>query len=139
MRVWNISHFTGDPIYIKISGKRCAPGKSIEIDSITKKESALVGSYIYVGDSLPEPKASSTDPMTVKECRKVLEAKDKEELLSLCKSISPAVGSDLSSKSKFWLASKIAKAIYSEDYSVDPGRFLWTNLWTRVGNGYRRD
>ena len=138
MRVWNISHLTGDALYITISGKRCSPGKSIEVDSITDKESNLVGTYIYVGDKLPKVAESTGDPLTQSECRKVLESKSVEELLLLTKSVSPPIGSDLGKKSKFWLSSKIANAIYSSSFVVDPGTFLWTNLWTKMGNGYRR-
>lgn len=138
MRVWNITNLTGDPKFIVISGKRCSPGKSVEVDSITKKERALEGSYIYVGDLLPEVAVSGLDPLTKAECKSYLKSKSKEDLLALTKFISPSVGKDLENKSEFWLRSKIVNAIFSELFEVSPSAFLWTNLWERSGSGYRR-
>lgn len=138
MRVWNITHLTGEPKFIVISGKRCSPGKSVEVESVTKKERTLEGSYIYIGDVLPEETVSSEEPLSQDECKEYLSSKNKKELLLLSKYISPPLSSDTDSKSEFWLRSKIANAIFSDSYEVSPGVFLWTNLWVRLGSGYRK-
>lgn len=138
MRVWNITHLTGEPRVIYVSKKRCAPRKSVEVEALTKKEENLVGTYLYVGQFIPPVKGAKKDPLTQEECVEILNEKTKEQLVNLASNISPALSSSINSKSKSWLVSKISKAIFSEQYSVDPQMFYWTNLWNRVGPGYRR-
>ena len=138
MRVWNITHLTSSPKYIVISGKRCSPGKSIEVESITAKERNLVGSYLYLGDFLPFIPQERKDALSLVECREYLEGKELDYLLSLTGHISPSLGDNLSSKSKFWLSAKISNAIFSDSYEVSPEKFLWTNHWVKSGSGYRK-
>lgn len=138
MRVWNITHLTGDPKYVTISGKRCSPGRSVEIDSITQKERALEGSYIFIGNFIPEKNKNLGEPLTREDCTKYLKSKSKEDLLSLARHISPALTKDLDSKSVLWLQSKITNAIFSDSFELSPSKFFWTNHWVRSGLGYRK-
>ena len=138
MRIWNITHLTDSPKYIVISGKRCSPGKSIEVESITAKERNLVGSYLYIGDFLPFISEENKEALTIVECRKYLEAKELDDLLVLANHISPVLGDNLSTKSKFWLSAKISNAIFSDSYEINPSKFLWTNHWVKSGSGYRK-
>lgn len=138
MRVWNITHLSSSPKYVVISGKRCSPGKSIEVESITKKEQSLVGSYLYIGKFLPHVPEASKEALSIQECKDYLQSKNIDFLLSLCNHISPSIGNNLSSKSKHWLSAKISNAIFSSSYEVNPEKFLWTNHWIKSGSGYRK-
>lgn len=138
IRVWNITNLTDvGPTYINISGKRCAPGKHVDLESITEKERKLVGSYLYLGDHLPSLDDSTDNPLTIDQCKDHLRKMTHQQLVELSGKISPPLTSDPKTKSLFWLSSKIASAVFSKHYSVDPSYFLWTNKWELVSSGFK--
>jgi len=73
--------------------------------------------------------------MTIAQAREYLSSLKKEELLDLCDKMSPAL-SFTKEPSGQMLATKIARAAFSESKILDPASFFWLRRWQKRGNAY---
>ena len=151
VRIHNITDRpnVGTPAYaVKVAGQRVRPGKSIVVDEglLSPKFRNLHGNDIWIGDQVPAKyKATSraalraltenTPPMTDDEAREYLASLPKEDLLTLCNQMSPALSFAKEPSSRM-LVVKIARSAFSANRVLSPEHFFWLRRWTKQGNAF---
>tara|TARA_Y100000034_G_scaffold96986_1_gene118313 strand:- start:358 stop:702 length:345 start_codon:yes stop_codon:yes gene_type:complete len=108
----------------------------------------LHGSAIWIGKRVPakyratsrsalraNAKTVGVVPMDIQEARKYLGELDKESLMDLCASVSPALGFP-GSPSKKVVVAKLARALFGGSRVADPEKFFWLRRWVKRGEVY---
>lgn len=145
MIVHNITNRTGIGRAYWIGGQKVRPGKFVEVadDMIALKDRTLGGTVFFFGAVLPPelraPALARVDtdapPLTEDGAAEYLATCSQEELLYLSASMVPLLPTTISTPAGV-LRSRLTKAVFAGNRTLDPSAFFWLRRWVRVGRTY---